>query len=259
MTLPVRTRCVVGAEGVRSIALLVFCPRREATIPVDVCERCSSLSKLALGGEQPAVECDPGIEPGAAATRAQPVGSLARDVVLCVRPETPLNALDPDERRSRVIPVVDASERYVGSIVQGRSSAPPSMRHGLRELLRAQATADDALDHMPTVNERDDVVTAATTMTSSRARCIAVVNDDDVVVGLLDDVTLLASITRAHRASEVLKRCSCGTVYTREQWHALTLLGSMRDAHGEPMELRTCPACGSTMVAPAPEASSDVA
>jgi len=50
-----------------------------------------------------------------------------------------------------------------------------------------------------TVHERDDLVTAATTMTSSRARCVAVVNDAHEVVGLLDDMALLASFARARR------------------------------------------------------------
>jgi CBS domain-containing protein len=247
---------VVGPEGVRSITLLAFCPRRESTLEVSVCQRCPRLSQIDLHGDCPAVACDPGV---AQTPEHDLAGSLARPVVLCARPETPLVALDEDEQQPRIVPVVDESARYIGVVVAGRSSAPPSLSEVVFARLAAPRTAGDALEHAPTVHERDDVVTAAATMTSSRARSVAVVNDAGAVVGVLDDIALLGSIARAHRASEVLKRCSCGTVYTREQWSELTLLGAMPDRDGEPVELRTCTACGSTLAMSAALASSDVA
>jgi CBS domain-containing protein len=239
---------VVGAKGVRSIDLVVFCPRRVATIPVDACERCPALTTIESGGERPAVACDAAEPP---ATTDVHVGALAQPTVLCVRRETPLDALDGNERQARVIPVVDDEERYVGAIVFGRaSSPPPSSRAGAR-LAPSDATADDALESLPAVDERSDVVSAAATMTSTRARCLPVVSRARVVVGLLDDVALLASIAKTRRASEVMKRCSCGRVYTRDGWMALPLVGFMQGSGREPMELRNCGGCGSTMAVPA--------
>jgi CBS domain-containing protein len=196
--LPIRTRCVVGAEGSRSIALIVFCPDHAATIAVEVCERCPRLSHVDRHGEQPAVTCELASMPS---LQEAYVGALSQPAVLCARRDTPLTALD-DGPRSRVIPVVDESDRYVGAVVQGRSSTPPppSSSGVARDALLAPATAGDVLEHPFTVHERDDLVTAATTMTSSRARCVPVVNDAHEVVGLLDDMTLLASFARARRA-----------------------------------------------------------
>jgi CBS domain-containing protein len=176
---------------------MVFCPDRASTIAVEVCERCPAVSEVDRHGEQPAVTCELVSLP---TTHEAYAGAIAQPVLLCARPETPLTALD-EGPRARVIPVVDASDRYVGAVIQGRSSAPPppSSSESLREALLEPATAGDVLEHPFTVHERDDLVTAATTMTSSRARCVAVVNDAHEVVGLLDDMALLASFARARR------------------------------------------------------------
>lgn len=196
--LPIRTHCVLGANGARSVALRVFCPRRAATIPVDVCEHCPRLDAIETGGDAPCVACDPGAERAG----LEPVGAIVRPAVLCVHSDVPLHELDPDESGSHVIPVVDESDRYLGAIVQGRSSSIPPPHESDAALLRGHATAEDAMSHVLAVNEGDDIVTAAAAMTSSRARCVAVVNDARVVVGLLDDISLLASAARARAARE---------------------------------------------------------
>jgi CBS domain-containing protein len=191
-SLPIRTHHVLGANGRRFVTLNVFCPRRATTTAVTICEQCSRLDAIDARGECPSVRCDPGAEP----SDREPVGTLVRPVTLCVRPDLPMNDLDPDDRTARMIPVVDESQRYIGAIVQGRASSVPPPPDSDAALLRGHATAEDAMEHPPAVNESDDVVTAAATMTSNRARCIAVVNDAGVLVGLLDDLTLLASAAR---------------------------------------------------------------
>ncbi len=255
-TLPIRTRCVVGAEGLCSVRLTVFCPKRAATLSVDACERCPHLAGLDVrGGDRPSVACRLVTE----ATREEHVGALGRPVVICVRRRTPIDALENDERRSRMIPVVDEADRYVGALVQGHSSRPSASRNATHGFPGDTDTAEDALEHLPAVNERSDLVSAASTMTSSRARCVPLVNDAQVVVGVLDDVAMLGSIARVRHASAVMKRCACGEVFTREQWSDLPFIGAMTGARGEQMELRNCTSCGSTIAVPAAEASSHVA
>ena len=100
-----------------------------------------------------------------------------------------------------MIPVVDDAGRYIGSIMQGRASSVPPPSESVEAVLRGHATVEDAMEHVPAVNERDDASAAAATMTSSRARCVPVVDAEGHVVGLLDDVALLASVARAHAAS----------------------------------------------------------
>jgi len=249
--LPIRTRCVIGAGGARSISLLVFCPRRAETLDVSVCERCPRFARVATHDEGPGVECAAAADQTSAELHA---GALARSAVLCVRRDAPLDALDDDERELRVIPVVDDSDRYVGAVVRGHPSAPPSSQSRAR-VPAYLPTVEDGLDHLLPVDERDGIVTAATKMASSRERSVPVVNQKHVVVGLLDDVALLASIARARRASEIMKRCACGAIYTRVQWRHLALVGRMEGAHGDTLELRNCTACHSTLVVPSIEAS----
>jgi hypothetical protein len=191
-SLPIHRHLVLGAKGRRSVALRVFCPRKVATIAVDECERCPRLEAVDAGGERPNVACYPGSESGG----RERVGRLVRATVLCALSDLPLDDLEADGRAADIIPVVDESQRYIGALLRERPSSVPPPPPSDAELLGGQATAGDAMAHVTSVNERDDVLMAAAAMTSSHARCVVVVNDDDVFVGLLDDLALLKSFTR---------------------------------------------------------------
>ena len=185
-SLPIRTHCVLGANGARSVALRVFCPERATTTSVDVCERCEQLDRIETDGDSPSVHC----RPDSGQVGRERVGALVRASVICARSDLPLDDLEADQSDVHVIPVVDDALHYIGAVVHGRArSTVPPPRESDTALLRGHATVEDAMEHMQAVNENDDIVTA---------RCIAVVNDEHAVVGLLDDLALLASAARAH-------------------------------------------------------------
>lgn len=155
-------------------------------------------------GDAPHVVCHPSPEP----RPGEVAGELVRSAVLCVVSDVPLDDLEAGDLAAQLIPVVDDSQRYIGAIVQGRATLAPSPRDSDAALLRGLALVEDAIEHVPVVNERDDVLTAAAAMISSRARSLPVVNADAVVVGVLDDLALLGSVARAHAASDPFIRGS---------------------------------------------------
>lgn len=53
------------------------------------------------------------------------------------------------------------------------------------------------------------------------------------------------------RAVQTTKRCGCGTSYDQVAWDLLPLLGIQED-DVEPLELKNCRACGSTLAVVAP-------
>jgi hypothetical protein len=172
---------VLGADRARTVQLQVFCPRRAATVSIDVCEHCPRLDAIDTLGDCPSVACEGGSVPGV----REPVGALVRSAVLCVRSDVPLEDLDPDDGGSHLIPVVGESEQYLGSIVRGRSSFPPP-RASEAARLRDHLTAE-----------------------------VAVVNNDRKVVGVLDDIALLTSAARTRPASADRDRPASGARLTR--------------------------------------------
>ena len=48
-------------------------------------------------------------------------------------------------------------------------------------------------------------------------------------------------------SAEIVKTCSCGKAFTREQWEALPKVGLQTYDNGEVQEMRNCP-CGSSIV-----------
>jgi len=191
--LPIRTRRVLGEGGRRGVTLTVFCPRRTASLPLDVCAECPRLGGIDLEGDAPVVRCAPGVDEAPAM-----IGALVRPAVICVEEHAELRSVDGPLAAETVVPVVDARDRYIGAIVRGRAPTQRAPRDLAEAVLRGRLDACDVMDHLPPVHERDGLVDAAASMIASRSRSVVVVDANRVVVGVLDDLALLRAFARGH-------------------------------------------------------------
>lgn len=215
----VRTHEVIGREGARARALLVFCPSRERSVDLQTCARCPHLTSLPDAVDVPGacVRCTPpggpaldnsiaAAPPSVAALAAQTtVGATMGSRVICVQPEVTVASVRDEFSRANAVflPVVEASGRLLG-VLWRNDLAPPKIREisALRDRLGAGSitTAAEQMDPRPIVlHEGSPLSDALRAMTVDRARTVAVVDADGAAMGLLSDLEVLMWFARQRR------------------------------------------------------------
>ncbi len=62
-----------------------------------------------------------------------------------------------------------------------------------------------------------------------------------------DTVLAVSNILFSESGDNIIKRCSCGAIYTPSNWFQLVLLGYQYNVPGIKGEMRNCSACNSTL------------
>jgi CBS domain-containing protein len=189
--LPVRTRRVVTAGGVRTSPPTVHCPRQATTVPADTCFACGRFTGVAAAGRRAAVRCT-------GATATEPLGDddpiaadatpaeaiMARDVV-CVSADLPVDALARllDDTGFGGVPVVDDDDVLVGMVSQSDLlAAAPGPRHTVADIMMPMAFS---------MNEQVPVGTLAAMMAYEGIHRIPIVDDAGRVVGLVSTLDVV--------------------------------------------------------------------
>jgi CBS domain-containing protein len=196
--LPVRTRRVVTAAGVRTSPPTVHCPRQRATVAADACFACGRFTGVAAAGRRAAVRCNGGavteplVEDDPIAADHTPAEAImARDVV-CVTADLPIDALTRllDDTGFGGVPVVDNDDVLVGMVSQSDLlTAAIAPRHTVADIMMPMAFS---------MNEQVPVGTLAAMMAYEGVHRIPIVDDDGKVVGLvsaLDVVRWVAHVS----------------------------------------------------------------
>jgi CBS domain-containing protein len=225
--LPIQTHEIIGTGGARARALRVFCPSRTQSVDLETCMRCPHLESVSEVPEArgACIACTPPTTPAAkpsvgralessfahlAATSL--VGGIVGSHVTCVEPDVSMVWIDEEfgRRGVQLFPVVEPSRRLLGFVWRG-DLLRPRWQLALsdpRDSLRAGALAVEVMDkRVFSVRESDRVTEVVRVMTVDRARTVAVLAEDDTVVGLVSDLDLLRwfAATRRWRFSEQLK------------------------------------------------------
>jgi CBS domain-containing protein len=211
--LPIRAREVVGVHSETRRILTVFCPFRERSMPLSVCERCEAYRE-SLGQE--AIECavPPGAElpllfgdqplfvgPGSLASRTS-VGAVMSARVLCVDADMEVALLTRigDYESYPGILLVDDDTRLVG--ILSRADLDSCKRRGAQAAVR---TRDLVHADVRAVHESSSLAEALSRMVHEHLRVLAVVDDEEFVIGLLSDLDALRWVAENARREVVLR------------------------------------------------------
>jgi CBS domain-containing protein len=190
--LPIRRRCLIG-EGDPEIALEVFCPSQEATVPAERCAECGFLTSFPRHPARPdaTLECaPPGLDGSRAARKSHkidfaeaaarmPLGEFVNRQVVCVRPTTSvdhLRALMADADRTS-FPVVDARGKLLGIISKA-------------DLVREPVADDDEVSSLMSqkpfsLPEDARLAHAISLMAAEKIESVPVLTAEGTVVGMV--------------------------------------------------------------------------
>jgi CBS domain-containing protein len=177
---PVLVRRVVRADGSRTTAFRVFCPRQGRSLDLDTCRACRSCIEITRSCEGDVVRCTP----PAAPDDAESVGALLRAPVLAVHADTSLREISRlfvDGQLACVF-VVDDGEKVVGVVrdVDLLRAASPSSSN-------ARAVMGTALP----VAESTSLRRALLQMAVTHVRQAPIVDADGELLGVLVDIEAL--------------------------------------------------------------------
>ena len=205
--LPIHAREIIGVHSEARRVLTVFCPFREHSIPLSVCERCEAYWE-SLGEEAIVCAVPPWAEPplmvgdqplclgpGSLASRTS-VGAVMSARVLCVDADAEVASLAriAVQEACPGILLFDHDARLVG--VLSRADLDAFERRGaqgavlVRDLVHAGVRA---------VHESSSLADALSRMVHEHLRLLAVVDDEEFVVGLLSDLDALHWVTESAR------------------------------------------------------------
>lgn len=171
-------RRIVNADGSRSVAVRVFCERRDESVPLEECRACPAcLAVLATDdGDAVAVRCVRSEEPTARLDRAAPVVAALKASVVCASAELDGRTLAAlfAERGSTLVFVVGAAGALAGVVHE--LDTPGS------------ASAADLASEVRPVLESASVREALVHMARAHLREVPVVTRDGQLVGVLRDI-----------------------------------------------------------------------
>jgi CBS domain-containing protein len=189
--LPVRTRRVVTAGGVRTSPPTVHCPRQATTVAADACFACGRFTGVAAAGRRAAVRCNGGAvteplveEDAVAADTTAAEAIMARDVV-CVTADLPLDALTRllDDTGFGGVPVVDDHDVLIGMVSQSDLlTAASGPRTTVADIMMPMAFS---------MNEQVPIGTLAAMMAYEGVHRIPIVDDAGRVVGLVSTLDVV--------------------------------------------------------------------
>lgn len=195
-TLPIRTRYVVTEGGTQSVHLTVFCPRRMSTTDVVTCASCPRRHDDDADhdrGEPPSIRCHPDAPPES----EEVIGALVSAEVACVHADVPLEQLVARLARpdADATPIVGDDGRLLGLVTARELDAcrrEPLTRFvaKLRGPIRG-VLARDVMARVVPLEETATIGEAIRRLASTRSRRLPVVDRHGVVVGIIEDVSLL--------------------------------------------------------------------
>jgi CBS domain-containing protein len=192
--LPIYARETIGADRSVNRDTLVFCPREQRTIDASRCNACPNARSVSAS----AVDCTPPdrclrSEPDASTL---PVGAVASLPFTCVDGDLSLRSIGPKlPREPWALPVVDAHGRFGGFV----SRTSPHDRGLPPRLSRMLRIGDLAVGHALAVGENCTLREAVECLGLRHARCLAIVDSDGAVRGLLTDIQALRAWIALHR------------------------------------------------------------
>ncbi len=188
----VLVRETLRSDGSWVISMRVFCPRESGSVDLDVCRVCPACEDMRgdVNGEAWVV-CDAG--PKSAAQQSFSIGPSLHGSVLCAQSDVLIGSVTAIlvERELPQVYVVDESGVLVGAVTDSSLLRMPRHRPG------------DRLEHVMsfprTLGEEMGVHEALVGMASAHARQLAVITRKNLLVGTLDDLSLLRQYNRARR------------------------------------------------------------
>lgn len=180
----------VGGCSAGTTALSVYCPDQVKSVGIELCARCPSIAKIRAKKLDGFVECrspsedelaerrpvDGVPDMGARAARL-PVGEVMNRNLLCVHPETSLEATRTllQERALEYVSVVDERGAAIGILAQAGLPPPSDARRTVGEIMTP---------YLRSVREDCSLAHAFAVMALHRLPCIPIVSTEGNVVGL---------------------------------------------------------------------------
>ena len=188
-SLEVRIRHVLGSDH-SSTRMTVYCPKKEATVPLGACVTCAHSEGVEVdpGHKRATVLCDPGESaPEGAAT----ISSLMSRRVVCVTSDLEVAELIPllEEHGISGVPVVDALGQPVG-LVSRADVIRASVEAGFKPL--AGLTVDLIMTPIAfTLPEHASIERAVAMMAEDGLHRLPIVAKDGEVVGIVSSTDIM--------------------------------------------------------------------